>query len=187
VTSTYNKPFLTIDEQIDRLMKRGLEIDSRQQASHHPRHAEGGVGGEDHGIPRQGQQFADGVFGFPGEAGVVVVTYCTPILGAPTTTAITASQAAQVPEQQAQIFWADTDTQAIFVHNWGLPNSFPTWLWPQCLIVKSLGGASDSSFATNFTFGLTNTNSVAITKVGIGTGQGGTYNVWLRRPHSIGQ
>lgn len=37
MTSTYNKPFLTIDEQIDRLMKRGLEIDSRQQASHHLR------------------------------------------------------------------------------------------------------------------------------------------------------
>ncbi len=54
-------------------------------------------------------------------------------------------------------------------------------------MAKALGGASDSSFATNFTFGLSNTNQVYITKVGVGTGQGGTYNVWLRYPHSIGQ
>jgi hypothetical protein len=117
----------------------------------------------------------------------VVVTYCTPIGGTPSTTPLTAAQASQVPEQQAQVFWADADTQAIFVHNWGLPNSFPTWLWPQCFVNKSSGGASDSSFATNFTFGLTNTNQVYITKVGVGTGQGGTYNVYLRRPHSAGQ
>ncbi len=121
------------------------------------------------------------------ELGTVVVTYCTPIMGTPGTTAPTSNQASQVVEQQAQIFWADTDTQAIFVHNWGLPNSFPTFLWPQVIINKSLGGASDSSFATNFTVGLTNTNQVYITKVGVGTGQGGTYNVYLRRPFSMSQ
>ncbi len=116
-----------------------------------------------------------------------VVTYCHPILGAPTTTAPTGAQASQIPELAAQVFFADGDGAVVITHNWGLPNSFPTWLWPQVFFNKSLGGASDSSFATNFTFGLTNTNSVTMTKIGLGTGQGGTYNVYLRRPHSAGQ
>lgn len=37
MTSSYSKPFLTVDEQIDRLQKRGLYIDSRQDAGHHLR------------------------------------------------------------------------------------------------------------------------------------------------------
>ena len=118
------------------------------------------------------------------ELGVITVTYCTPILGAPTTTAITASQASQVSEQQAQIQWGDADTNAVFVHNWGLPNSFPTWLWPQIFMYEVLASSSPSSFATAFTFGISNTNSVNIAKVGVGTGQGGTWNVYLRRPYS---
>jgi len=125
------------------------------------------------------------------ELGTVTVTYCHPILGAPTTTAPTAAQAAQIVELAATVFFADTDTQATITHNWGAagkcPNSYQNWLWPQVFFVKALGGASDSSFATNITFGLTNTNSVTMNKVGIGTGQGGTYNVYLRVPHSIGQ
>lgn len=121
------------------------------------------------------------------DVGAVVVTYCTPIMGTPGTTAPTANQAALVPEQQAQISWGDADTQAIFVHNWGLPNSFPTFLWPQVIMVPSLATASASSFATAFTIGLANTNQVYITKIGVGTGQGGTWNVYLRKPHSVGQ
>jgi hypothetical protein len=120
----------------------------------------------------------------PGEAGVVVVTYCNPIQGAPTVTAPTAAQAAQIPEQQAQIFWADGDSQAVFQHNWGLPNSFPTWLWPQVIFEKSLGSSTDT-FRPLFTFGLTNTNSVTINKMSTIVGSGGTYNVYLRRPHSL--
>jgi hypothetical protein len=121
------------------------------------------------------------------DLGVVVVTYCHPILGAPTTTAPTAAQAAQMNELAAQVFFADGDTQAVITHSMGLPNSFPTWLWPQVFFNKSLGGGSDSSFATNFTFGLTNTNSVTMNKIGIGTGQGGTYNVYIRKPWSASQ
>ena len=121
------------------------------------------------------------------ELGAIIVTYCTPILGAPTITAITAAQASQVPEQQAQIQWADADTTAVFVHNWGLPNSFPTWLWPQLFMYEVGGTASQASFATAFNVSISNTNSVAITKVGVGTGSGGTFNVYLRRPHSVGQ
>jgi hypothetical protein len=122
----------------------------------------------------------------PGEAGVVVVTYCNQIQGAPTIVPPTAAQAAQMPEQQAQIFFADGDAQAVFQHNWGLPNSYPTWLWPQVFFEKSLGGATDT-FRSLFTYGLTNTNSVTINKVSGGVGSGGTYNVYLRRPHSLGQ
>lgn len=118
------------------------------------------------------------------ELGAVVVTYCTPIMGTPGTTPPTANQAALVPEQQAQISWGDADTQAIFIHNWGLPNSFPTFLWPQVIINQATGA---NSFATQFTIGLANTNQVYITKIGVAAGQGGTYSVYLRRPHSIGQ
>ena len=54
-------------------------------------------------------------------------------------------------------------------------------------LVKVLGGGSDSSFATNFTFGLTgNTNSITITKNSIGTGSGGTYQLTMRLPYSAG-
>jgi len=119
------------------------------------------------------------------ELGVIVVTYCTPILGAPTVTAITGAQAAQVSEQQAQIFWADADTAALFVHNWGLPNSFATWLWPQIFMAKVLGAAGDVFPA--FTFGLANSNSVTLTKGNTTAGGGGTYNVYLRRPYSASQ
>lgn len=118
-----------------------------------------------------------------GEAGVVVVTYAFPVSGV---TAPTAVQASQVPTQTAQVFFADTDTQAVVTHNWGLPASFPGFLFPECIMTKSLGGGSDSSFATGFTFGLTNTNSITINKLSIGTGSGGTYNLVLRKPHSVG-
>jgi hypothetical protein len=120
-------------------------------------------------------------------SGVVVVTYCSSILGAPTTTAPTGAQASQIPEISAQVFFADADTAAVIVHNWGTAASSPAFLNPQVFFNKSLGGASDSSFATNFTFGLTNTNSVTMVKNSVGTGSGGTYNVYLRRPHSIGR
>jgi hypothetical protein len=115
----------------------------------------------------------------------VTVTYCHPILGAPTVTAPTASQAAQISELAAVVFFADADTAATITHNWGLPNSYPTWLWPQVFMAKVLGAAGDVFPA--FTFGLTNTNSVTLTKGNTTAGGGGTYNVWLRRPHSLGQ
>ncbi|UKA49261.1 Abi family protein [Arthrobacter sp. FW305-123] len=37
VSSSYTKPFLSVDEQIDRLQERGLEIESRHEAAHHLR------------------------------------------------------------------------------------------------------------------------------------------------------
>jgi hypothetical protein len=115
------------------------------------------------------------------ELGAVVVTYCNPQFGAPSTTPLTAAQAAHVPLQAAQILWSDGDTQAIFVHNWGLDPSAPTYLRPIPLPPVNVNAAANS-FATNFTFGLANTNQVYITKVNVGTGSGGTYNVYLLRP-----
>jgi hypothetical protein len=116
--------------------------------------------------------------------GVVVVTYCNRGFSL-SVTPLTQSQASQLPIQAAQIFFADTDAQAVFVHNWGLPNSYPNWLLPMVTVAKSLGGGSDPSFGSAFTFGLTNTNSVTLNKLSVGAGSGGTYNVWLRRADTI--
>ncbi len=119
------------------------------------------------------------------QTGVVAITYLFPT-GNNNATPPTAAQAAQVPTQTAQVFFADTDAQAVVVHNWGLQASAPFFLFPEVWMIKSLGGASDSSFGTNFTFGLTNTNSVTINKINVGTGSGGTYNFYCRRPHTAG-
>ena len=102
-------------------------------------------------------------------------------------------QASQVPTQNAQIFWADADGAVTVTHNWGAAGMLGATnalmvaaaAFIQCSLIKVLGGASDSSFATNFTYGLTgNTNSITITKVGVGTGQGGTYQLTMRLPYS---
>jgi hypothetical protein len=116
----------------------------------------------------------------PGSA----VTAFTSGATAPTVAQVTGSQ---VPAQQAQIFWADSDaTGQVITHNWGaagLLNSTQA-INLQVWHIKLLGGGSDSSFATQFTYGLTNTNSITMTKIGNGTGSGGTYNVYMRLPYS---
>ena len=114
------------------------------------------------------------------QEGVVAITYLYPT-GNNSSTPPTAVQASQNIGQSGQVFFADTDTQAVIVHNWGLPASAPFFLFPFIWLAKALGGASDSSFATNFTFGFTNTNSITINKLSIGTGSGGTYDFWLRK------
>ena len=121
---------------------------------------------------------------------MATVTYFSPFTNTGTTTAPTAAQASVLPTQTAQIFWADSDVAvATVTHNWGnqLGVSFASYLWPEVWMVKVLGGASDSSFATNFTFGLASSFAVSINKIGNGTGSGGTYNVYMRLPHSIGR
>ncbi len=114
------------------------------------------------------------------QTGVVAITYLYPT-GNNSATAPTALQASQTITQTGQVFFADTDAQAVVVHNWGLAASSPFFLFPFIWMVKALGGASDSSFATAFTFGFTNTNSVTINKLNVGTGSGGTYDFWLRK------
>jgi hypothetical protein len=115
------------------------------------------------------------------------ILYTTPILGAPTATAITAAQASQVPTQIAQVTFADGDTTIPFVHNWGLPNSFPTYGFPEIGYYWLSQTATPASFQTSLTFGIANTNQVTINKTSVGTGSGGVVQVILRRPHSIGQ
>jgi len=117
-------------------------------------------------------------------SGVVAITYSSPFAGNGTTTAPTAIQASQLPTQTAQVFFADTDTQAVIVHNWGLGGSFPSFLFPEIMYYKALGGASETSFGTDFTFGISNTNSVTMNKISVGVGSGGTWNVIMRRPYS---
>jgi len=121
------------------------------------------------------------------ESGVVAITYTSAFTNNGTSTPPTATQASLLVVQTAEVFFADTDTQAVIVHNWGAdiqypaPASWSSFLLPLISYYKLLGGASDSSFATNFTFGLTNTNSVTMNKISIGTGSGGTYAVIMRR------
>ncbi len=131
------------------------------------------------------------------------ITYppgCTTAAFAAGATAPTVAQviASQLPTQNAQIFWADVDGAVTVTHNWGaaglLGNTNALMLaaaaFIQVSLVKILGGvaATESSFATSFTFGLTgNTNSITITKVNtLGTGGGGTYQLTMRLPYSAG-
>lgn len=115
------------------------------------------------------------------EVGVVAITYLYPT-GNNSATPPTALQASQTITETGQVFFADTDAQAVIVHNWGLAASAPFFLFPFIWMAKILGaGATDSSFATNFTYGFTNTNSVTINKLNVGTGSGGTYAFWLRK------
>ena len=115
------------------------------------------------------------------------ILYTTPVIGAPSATAITASQAAATQTQVAQITFADGDTTIPFVHNWGLPASFPTWGFPEISYYWLSQNASPTSFGTALTFGIANTNQVTVNKTSVGVGSGGVLQVILRRPHSIGQ
>lgn len=117
----------------------------------------------------------------PGEAGVVGIVYTWPGSGTSAlggATPPTAVEASQFPVQTAQVFFADTDTEAIIVHNKGLQRSFPAYLYPIIVVTKQLGAATDGSFATSFTFGKANTNQVYMSKISA-VGSGGTYDVAL--------
>jgi hypothetical protein len=123
---------------------------------------------------------------FASELGVAVVTYLSDFAGYGTTTPPTAAQASQLPCQVAEVFLADTDTEAIVVHNWGyaLGPSFASFRWPIVIMNKALGaGAGGSaSFGANFTFGLTNSLQVYIEKPA--GAAGGTFEVYLLLPTS---
>ena len=97
-------------------------------------------------------------------------------------TAPTAAQAQQVYAQKALISMADSDTQALFTHNWGLDVSSPTYLDPEILSVVGYGPAQAAqTYLPAFTFDLSNTNVVKMNKLNF-LGTGGTYLVCLRRP-----
>jgi hypothetical protein len=108
------------------------------------------------------------------------ILYTTPPF-TPSATALTAAQAKGTYSQIAQITFADGDTSQIFTHNWGLPASFPTWTLPQIQYYWLSQTASPTSFASQLTFGITNTNSVQVNKTSVGVGSGGVVAVILRR------
>jgi len=99
----------------------------------------------------------------------------------------TAQQAAQVFKQAAQVIMLDTDTQALFTHNWGLGSSGPGYWDPEILGPQAQGPSQIAgTWLPNFSFDLTNTNVLKINKVSF-LGSGGTFFFTLRRPHSGGQ
>lgn len=123
---------------------------------------------------------------FVSELGVTI-TYTSEFIGNGSATAPTAIQASQLQTQTATVLFADGDAQAVVTTNWGLPASFPSYLYPELIFYPVLGGVDASGIGTPFTFGLTNTNSITINKLRVGTSSGGTWNLILRRPHSTGK
>lgn len=118
------------------------------------------------------------------EAGYTT-TYCWP--GGATgqsTTAPTAVQASRVELQTATVAIGDAETFAQFTHNWGLPASFPSFLFPLIFYRQSDIGTGPSTALASLTFSITNTNVVTVLKVA-GIGNGGTFIVTLMRPHSL--
>jgi hypothetical protein len=83
--------------------------------------------------------------------------------------------------------FADSDTQALFTHNWGLDASAPTYFEPEILGPWNQGPAQAAgTWLPNFSFDLTNTNVVKINKLNF-LGSGGTFMFTLRRPQTVGQ
>jgi hypothetical protein len=115
------------------------------------------------------------------ELGVATVTYLSKFTGYNTTTPPTAPQAAQLTTQVAQIFWADTDTEAIVIHNWGfaLGPSFASFFNPMPVLAKALGqgAAFNASYAANITFGWTNSLQFYLEKPA--GAPGGTFILYL--------
>jgi len=117
----------------------------------------------------------------------VTITYLSKFTGTGTSTPPTAAQASQLTAMTAQISWTDAETQAIIVHNWGvlLGPSFASFGWPFVTMPIDITStaARSNSFATGFTFGLTNSNQVYVNK--LAGAPGGTYLIYLFLPISF--
>lgn len=123
--------------------------------------------------------------GFALEDAGYTVTYCWPGgASGPSTTNPTATQASQVNLQTAVVAMGDTETFAYFTHNWGLPASFPTFLFPLIFSRVSDLGVGVNTFATALTFNITNTNVVIINKIS-SVGSGGSFIVTMMRPVTL--
>ena len=108
--------------------------------------------------------------------GLVIAGSTTPPSGA---------QAALVQKQSAIVVVSDTDTMALFTHNWNLDNSAAYFNEPE--IIPPLALASNGTLPT-WTVGYLSNNTIALYKAGgAGSGTGGTFIVNVRRPHAIGQ
>ena len=119
------------------------------------------------------------------EAGYTV-NYCWPggVGAGQTTTAPTAAQASQVTLMTAAVAMGDAETFALFTHNWGLPASFPSFLFPVITYRQGDIGTGPSTQLGNLTFNISNTNVITINKLA-GVGNGGTFIITLMKPHSI--
>jgi hypothetical protein len=125
---------------------------------------------------------------FTSELGVVSVLYFVRgngVLINGSATPPTAGQASVVHKQRAQVIMADSDTQALFTHNFGLDISAPTYLDPTIIVTAQLLNAG-GTFLTGFTFDVTNTNVVKINKLNA-LGSGGTFIVELHDDRSAAQ
>ncbi len=121
---------------------------------------------------------------WPSEAGYTTV-YCWPGgASGQSTTAPTAAQASAVTLQTALVAIGDAETFAQFTHNWGLPASFPSFLFPLIFYRQSDIGVGPSTQLAALTFAIANTNVVTVLKVA-GLGNGGSFIVTLMRPHSL--
>lgn len=123
------------------------------------------------------------------ELGVVNIVYTSAFAGNGGSVAPTAVQARALRVQTATVSFIDTDTQAVIVHNMGAAGippmngaSFASFNFPIFTFVKLLGGASETSFATDFTFGLGNSNSITVNKISVGAGSGGTWLIQMLTP-----
>lgn len=118
------------------------------------------------------------------EAGYTV-TYCWPGgASGQSTTAPTAYQASQVNMMTAAVAIGDAETFALFTHNWGLPASFPSFLFPVITYRQGDIGTGPSTQLGNLTFNISNTNVITINKLA-GVGNGGTFIVTLLKPTSL--
>jgi hypothetical protein len=122
--------------------------------------------------------------GTAGIAGTVTTTYKFPVSS--TTTAPTGAQASATQLVVAEVNWADSDTTAPITHDFGVGTTGPSpntsQYLPEVIITPvSLGTAGLPSLTVVWTSG----NVVTIGK-GSTAGTGGTFVVYVRRPHSIG-
>ena len=121
------------------------------------------------------------------ELGVATITYTSAFSGNGASVAPTAIQASQLQVQTAEVNFLDGDTQAVVVHNWGSVQGFPApaswaqYLLPYISYYCLQQTATPTSFATAFTFGITNTNSITVNKTSVGVGSGGTFAIIMRR------
>jgi len=112
-------------------------------------------------------------------AGLVTYTYPVPN-NTPSATPPTAAVMKLSQSLQAQVNFADADTTAVVTHNWGLPLSDLTSLFPTIKFYLQTAGTAGNPVIT---WALTNSNMVTLTKTA-GAGTGGTLVVELERPWS---
>lgn len=112
------------------------------------------------------------------------VTYAFAGAASGTTTAPTATQAAGLPAIVAQLAMGDTETTANITHNWGLGASAPSFFFPEVSYIAQANSGAQTQVPC-LTFSWINTNVLVVNKLNALL-SGGTFIIYMRRPHSIG-